>query len=701
MHLLLLPKSTHTSANDYIGLPLNFQIVSNNILIPGYQLYAVEKRIVERNRPVSLLVVYTGDPTHTITLTALAPAPHLSQSDSLAQWDQAILHLRADGAKPKQTPHGVLMVTSLAHFRSDFTIVHIPDGNFLAVKDQLYTNINLLRMGCSGRSALALDDPSDTTKDRFISMYSLPETTQAQPLPNSSEHLPLPPLIHSHSHSQQLPTKSNSSQVALGRPIRSHNRSTSSLPTKKEQFCGKTKERFTFIATVLELVKLIQAGLAIFGMYDSNATPNLVLDGLLCDVTVDGIRKWIAKVGGPCVGLEVCLCLCLFSTSHYSLSAYRTYSRSYVCICPSQSYPLNSQQIISSRLLSCEFAPYMSFFKFLTSLQVLPKDPFLHPYAFSLALSSYTQTSSQTTSHNYIPPVPTPTSILSAAAAAAAAQHTHSVGIILTRELVESINHKYDLKIKHESNKVRRAIKNRRTADSDGGADEQQQRDREWMSVSGGEGARDVSPAKIGSSGGGGQLLSGIGNLASGLRLGTGAVVDVGSIVNPMVDLTSFIHGVMGHGGSSIRRVKERKKDSVDLVPMSGVGREKEGVVCGTLKLLWSGRVADIVRMREMDVDLSPFGYGATGGAGTHERNRGRDRWKRLPVHVASDGELDEKGRKTFDGRSTEEESDNIPVASGHSGHSHSFGGMWGGRVRGKLGNWAGYVVSFLVYRFD
>ena len=312
MHLLL-PKSTHTSPNDYIGLPLNFQIATNDVLIPGYQLYAVEKWIVERNRPVSLLVVYTGNPAHTITLTALVPAPHLSQSDTLAQWDQAVLHLRADGAKPKQTPHGVLMVTSLAHFRSDFTIVHIPDGNFLAVKDQLYANINLLRLGCSGRSALALDDPSDTTKYRFISMYSLPETTQAQPLPNSSEHLPLPPLIHSHSHVQQSPTKSNSQQVAqqitLTHPIRSHNRSTSSLPTKKDLFCGKTKERFTFIATVLEFVKLIQAGLAICGMYGSNtATPKLILDGLLCDVTVDGIRKWIAKVGGPCVSLEVCLC---------------------------------------------------------------------------------------------------------------------------------------------------------------------------------------------------------------------------------------------------------------------------------------------------------------------------------------------------------------------------------------------------------
>ena len=50
------------------------------------------------------------------------------------------------------------MVTSLANFRSDFTIVHIPGGNYLDVREQLYTNINVLRMGCSGRSALTLEE---------------------------------------------------------------------------------------------------------------------------------------------------------------------------------------------------------------------------------------------------------------------------------------------------------------------------------------------------------------------------------------------------------------------------------------------------------------------------------------------------------------------------------------------------------------
>lgn len=58
-----------------------------------------------------------------------------------------------------QTSKGTLFVTSLANFRSDYTIVHIPNGNFLDIREQLYTNINLLRMGCSGRSALTLEEP--------------------------------------------------------------------------------------------------------------------------------------------------------------------------------------------------------------------------------------------------------------------------------------------------------------------------------------------------------------------------------------------------------------------------------------------------------------------------------------------------------------------------------------------------------------
>jgi hypothetical protein len=61
------------------------------------------------------------------------------------------------------------MVTSLASFRSDWTIVHIPGGNFLEARPQLYVNISLMRLGCSGRGALTLQQPRyDNRSDAFI-----------------------------------------------------------------------------------------------------------------------------------------------------------------------------------------------------------------------------------------------------------------------------------------------------------------------------------------------------------------------------------------------------------------------------------------------------------------------------------------------------------------------------------------------------
>ncbi|KAJ8468511.1 hypothetical protein ONZ45_g15736 [Pleurotus djamor] len=177
-NILLLPVLNTSRTQGLI--PFNFHILRDDIQLDGYQLYAVEKWIVDRKRTLPVLTVYTGHPEHTIPVVSLAP-------ESAEEWDKAIHYLRRDGARPKQTPHGIIMNTSLAGFRSDFTIVYIPGGYFGAVKDQLYTNINLLRMGCSGRSALTLEEPSDTTKDRFISMYHLPEFSVTDaPLPQAS-----------------------------------------------------------------------------------------------------------------------------------------------------------------------------------------------------------------------------------------------------------------------------------------------------------------------------------------------------------------------------------------------------------------------------------------------------------------------------------------------------------------------------------
>ncbi|CCM01577.1 uncharacterized protein FIBRA_03637 [Fibroporia radiculosa] len=293
---------------DWIGGGCKFDVVEDLVELEGYQIYAVEKWVVERRRPVIVLTVFTGDSKHKITVTAFSPSPS-SPEEAQSEWDIAMRTLRSDGARPKevgpldaslrynvteahcasQTGKGVLMVTSLANFRSDYTIVHIPRGNFLEVREQLYTNINLLRMGCSGRSALTLEEPSDTTKDRFVLMYHVPDK-------------------------------------------------------------AVVRSGGSFNATVLELVKLIQAALAIFDMFDLVPEER---NGLLCDVTSEGIKRWVTDVGEPCMKVE------------------------------------HMERVADPTLVAALLSLIMTIRNKLHALgHYVPKDPFLDPQGFTRALAA-------------------------------------------------------------------------------------------------------------------------------------------------------------------------------------------------------------------------------------------------------------------------------------------------------------------------
>lgn len=59
-----------------------------------------------------------------------------------------------------------------------------------------------------------------------------------------------------------------------------------------------------FTVTVLEFVKLIQASLSLFGFFPLPTDRGDIIDGLLCDITADGIQKWVAEIGEQCVGVE-------------------------------------------------------------------------------------------------------------------------------------------------------------------------------------------------------------------------------------------------------------------------------------------------------------------------------------------------------------------------------------------------------------
>ncbi|KAH9006999.1 hypothetical protein EDB86DRAFT_2869465 [Lactarius hatsudake] len=260
----LLP-DPHTLGHSWLGNNAAFEIVQEHLVLKGYQLFAVEKWITQRTRPIITLAVYTGDSRHKITLTALSPSYTLKSEDAKAEWDRVLRELQQDGARPRHTEHGTLMVTSLANFRSDYTIVPIPSGVFLEARDHLYTNINLLRMGCSGRMALTLQEPRDATKDRFIGMYRMNDNIRSSDL---------------------------------------------------------------FSTTILELVKLIQAALSLFGFFSIYQDE---WNGLLCDVTIDGIQRWLTEIGEPQMAVEptervadpvvVCALLCQVSGTRNKLYA--------------------------------------------------------------------------------------------------------------------------------------------------------------------------------------------------------------------------------------------------------------------------------------------------------------------------------------------------------------------------------------------
>lgn len=138
----------------------------------------------------------------------------------------------------------------------------------------------------------------------------------------TQSQLPQPTLQNSYAHSHpQIAHNLLSKSPVM--PVTASPIKTTSATTFISQ--TSSKDRTLFNATVLELVRLIQAALAISGMFplcdfrgDSGTgvriatgvgtgmeMETLEMDGLLCDITVEGIQKWVGEIGESSVGVEV------------------------------------------------------------------------------------------------------------------------------------------------------------------------------------------------------------------------------------------------------------------------------------------------------------------------------------------------------------------------------------------------------------
>lgn len=186
--------------------------------------------------------------------------PNPELGDPQRSWDRAQALLRRDGARAKETALGVLFVTASSHASPFLNPVVVPPGD-ADPRSLLYANIALRRLGCDSRRALSLTvEIGRDARERFLSLYRLP-------------------------------------------PVARHD---------------------GFVVTVLEVVKVVQAALALFGLgpcarmttgshhgstvslESPNAHEAIEPDGLraltllsprltppVCDTTVRGISEWL------------------------------------------------------------------------------------------------------------------------------------------------------------------------------------------------------------------------------------------------------------------------------------------------------------------------------------------------------------------------------------------------------------------------
>ncbi|GAA95144.1 hypothetical protein E5Q_01800 [Mixia osmundae IAM 14324] len=197
----------------------DYSVVKTGIRLAGFQVYCVEQWLVDRQRLTPGLVVYTGGTDDVISVDVLEPTE--TRSDGMSDLESS---LRSEGGRPKQTSLGLIFVTSLANLQGDRSLVSIPGGQVTQqIRDTLYQNLALRRLGLGGRSSLSLTPPATAQLERFAQLYRLPYSlASVQELENKLLDViaivqcalalfglgPLvPPQKHSLSHHQALPNE--------------------------------------------------------------------------------------------------------------------------------------------------------------------------------------------------------------------------------------------------------------------------------------------------------------------------------------------------------------------------------------------------------------------------------------------------------------------------------------------------------------
>ncbi|KAJ3416641.1 hypothetical protein HDV05_000923 [Chytridiales sp. JEL 0842] len=202
-------------------LPDQLELITENILLSGYQLYVCLDWLVDRSRLLKAYIINTGDPSHTLkgsvlkfkplqeTTSALSPgysqygsagaikdkvaeAPPNGTNGTrpVTQYDLRLRHMFAqfehDGLSPKLESEFLVMIATQT---SDFFVqqskgypssgshILIPDGDFDEHIKNVMLSVTLRRCGCIDKLAVGWKTPSPSIVDRFYLTMGIRESS--------------------------------------------------------------------------------------------------------------------------------------------------------------------------------------------------------------------------------------------------------------------------------------------------------------------------------------------------------------------------------------------------------------------------------------------------------------------------------------------------------------------------------------------
>jgi hypothetical protein len=149
----------------------NMNVIHELSTLLKYQIYVVEQWLTDRKRFSKTVTVYTGGSQHEIKVCVLN-----IQYDGITPFSKeaeaVFARLYEDKCRAMETHLGRILVTELRRFSSAYNLIHVPDGDYDAHVPDLVISMNLRRLGCSGRSQVALTYPN-AAKTKFLQTYKI------------------------------------------------------------------------------------------------------------------------------------------------------------------------------------------------------------------------------------------------------------------------------------------------------------------------------------------------------------------------------------------------------------------------------------------------------------------------------------------------------------------------------------------------